>query len=160
MTQPSPPSSPPTSALTTTPTSSTLTVAAQYEVAVQTAVPFISIRRSDWNRLRRELRQCDVGGSNWFENAGWAFVGAWASGTTLLIGLYASPPANIETWVKPTCWAFFAVTLVLAIVFQLVARSMKRHNKRTVDDIERDMGEIEDDLVPQASQSGSAGANP
>lgn len=99
-----------------------------------------AIRKSDWERLKRNVGRCK---DNSPTLADWYFCCfgiAGSSGVSIVPLLFA---AGLPAWVVPAYGCTTAFAAVLGIVLLIVNRRVVRQRLDTVDDLSIDMKEIE-----------------
>jgi hypothetical protein len=104
------------------------------------------IRLMDWRRIHRKVRQIPQS-SALYSNLASAAIGLGAGAVFALISQYQGTE-NIEAWVKPTTWAIFITSIILAIVFFKVSSERDRDIKSTCDEVKRDMQDIQECYFP------------
>lgn len=107
----------------------------------------VAVLKRDWQRIRNGIAVCRPV-SPWLEGAGWAAVGAGASGLFAGAGMST---ASLPPWMLGTTWTAAIALLLIGLICQRAASAAKRRAGDEVEAIQREMDQIEAECDQQRS---------
>lgn len=124
-------------------------------VTLPTASSSIAIEKREWDRLKKEVEKCKVGGQ-WFMSVGFCFFGICGSAFITWLSLSEETLKNERTILMIV--TLVALVLgVLCIIFQVVLNYNKKSSIETIKDeiafIEDGIGQTSSSAIPTSDSN-------